>query len=145
MKTNFNELPEFQRDLRQLCKKYRSLNSDLRTFRSIVSITPLSKSKKFAVIHQTETIRIVKACLFCRYLKGSSLRIIYSWNEQEERIEFIELYFMGDKATEDRARIHDYLKTIPTKPQVRSVKDSNSINHHEKPPTRDRKLNSALI
>ena len=145
MKTNFNELPEFQRDLRQLCKKYRSLNSDLRTFRSIVSTTPRGNAKHFEVLTQVESVFIIKARLFCKYLKGSSLRIIYSWNEQEERIEFIELYFMGDKATEDSVRIHEYLKTIPIKPQVRSVKDSNGTNHHEKSPTRNRKLNSALI
>ena len=141
----FNELPEFKKESRKLHKKYRYLLEDLQTFRDVIFAKPLGNSKHFAILTKTESVFIVKARLFCRNLKGSSLRIVYSWNKQEQRIEFIELYFMGDKATENNARIHAYLKTIPTKPQVRSVKDSNDTNHHEKPPTRDRKLNSALI
>ncbi|OQX71403.1 hypothetical protein B6D52_01675, partial [Candidatus Parcubacteria bacterium 4484_255] len=35
--------------------------------------------------YSTEFLRIVKARLFCRYLKGSSLRIVYSYFEQERR------------------------------------------------------------
>ena len=88
MTMNFNQLPEFKKEFKKLQKKYESLPDDLQTFCNTVSVTPIVKSKKFAVIHRTETIRIVKARLFCRYLKGSSLRIIYSWNEQfEQRIE----------------------------------------------------------
>ena len=59
---------------------------------------------------QTESLCIVKARLFCRYLKGTSLRIIYSYFEQEQKIEFIELYFKGDKDNEDRERIKEYLE-----------------------------------
>ena len=97
MTMNFNELPEFKRELKQLHKKYTSLTEDLSTFRDVLFVTPLGNSRHFAVVTRTETIRIVRARLFCRYLKGSSLRIIYSWNEQEQRIEFIQLYFKGDK------------------------------------------------
>ena len=111
---NFNELPEFKRELKQLHKKYKSLPDDLQT-RSATRylVTPIVKSKNFAVVAQTDTTLIVKARLFCRYLKGSSLRIIYSWNEQEQRIEFIQLYFKGDKTNEDRERIKNYLKNNP--------------------------------
>ncbi|MBI2591646.1 MAG: hypothetical protein HYW34_03150 [Candidatus Brennerbacteria bacterium] len=35
---------------------------------------------------------------------------IYSHAEQEQRIEFIELYFKGDKENENRERIKEYLK-----------------------------------
>ena len=97
MTMNFNELPEFKRELKQLHKKYTSLTEDLSTFRDVLFVTPLGNSRHFAVVTRTDTILIVRARLFCRYLKGSSLRIIYSWNEQEQRIEFIQLYFKGDQ------------------------------------------------
>ena len=114
MTMNFNELPEFKRDFKRLHKKYKSLPDDLQTFCDTVSVTPIVKSKNFAVIHRTETIRIVKARLSCRYLKGRSLlRIVYSWNEQEQQIEFIELFFKGNKEAEDRERIRNYLKNSP--------------------------------
>ena len=113
MTMNFNELPEFKRELKQLHKKYTSLTDDLCTFRDVLFVTPLGNSRHFAVVTRTDTILIVKARLFCRYLKGSSLRIIYSWNEQEQRIEFIQLYFKGDKTNEDRERIKNYLKNNP--------------------------------
>lgn len=108
---NFNELPEFQKELKQLRKKYKSLTEDLREFRDVVSAVPLGNSKHFNIITQTDILYIVKARLFCKYLKGSSLRIVYSYFEQEERIEFIEVYFKGEKENEDRERIKAYLRT----------------------------------
>jgi hypothetical protein len=34
----------------------------------------------------------------------SEIRVIYAYHEEEDRIEFIEIYYKGDKASEDRAR-----------------------------------------
>ena len=106
---NFEELSEFQKELKQLRKKYKSLPVDLQQFRAVVSIIPLGNSKHFNIITQTEDLSIVKARLFCRYLKGSSLRIIYAYIKQAQRIDFIELYFKGDKENEDRSKIKKYL------------------------------------
>lgn len=88
---NFDELPEFQKELKRLAKKYKSLPDDLEEFRNVVSVVPLGNSKHFNVITQTEVLHIVKARLFCRYLKGSSLRIVYAYFEKNQHIEFIEL------------------------------------------------------
>ncbi len=109
MKMTFDELPEFEKERKRLARKYRSLSQDLEEFRNIVSVVPLGNQKHFAVIAQDEKLHIVKARLFCRYLKGSSLRVIYSYFEQEQRIEFIEIYFKGDKENEDRHRVREYL------------------------------------
>jgi len=38
----------------------------------------------------------------------SGIRIIYAYHEEEDMIEFIEIYYKGDKASEDRARIVKY-------------------------------------
>lgn len=110
MTMNFDELPEFQKELKRLVKKYKSLREDLQEFCNVVSAVPRGNSKHFNVITQNEVFCIVKARLFCRYLKGSSLRIVYSYFEQEQRIEFIELYFKDDRENEDRDRIREYLQ-----------------------------------
>ena len=109
MTMNFDELPEFQKELKRLAKKYISLPDDLREFRNVVSAVPLGNSKHFNVITKTEVLHIVKARLFCRYLKGSSMRVIYAYFEQTLHIEFIELYYKGDKENEDQSRIKEYL------------------------------------
>ena len=106
---NFNEIPEFQKDCKRLGKKYLSLSDDLQEFRNVVTAIPLGNSKHFSIITQTETLYIVKARLFCRYLKGSALCVIYAYFEQRKRIEFIEVYFKGDRENENYDRIKKYL------------------------------------
>ena len=106
---NFDELREFQKECRNLGKKYRSLPDDLEEFRKVVTTFPRGNSKHFNVIAENEQFCIIKARLFCRYLKGSSLRIIYAYFESIQKIEFIEVYFKGDKENEDRSRVSQYL------------------------------------
>jgi mRNA-degrading endonuclease RelE of RelBE toxin-antitoxin system len=109
---NFSETSEFSKDLKRLVKKYRSLPEDLEEFKKIVASIPLGTSKHFAVLHQQEDVRIIKARLFCRYLKGSSLRIVYAYHEQEGRVVFIELYFKGENEIEDQVRVRQFLDEI---------------------------------
>lgn len=116
---NFDERPEFQKEFKQLGKKYRSLPEDLREFCKVVSATPLplGNSKRFNIIEkvdaQTGPLFIVKARLSCKYLKKKPvLRIVYCYFEQEQRIEFIELYYKGDKENENRRRIDNYLESV---------------------------------
>jgi len=59
--------------------------------------------------------QIYKARKFaCKSLKGigsrSGIRIIYAYYEKEDKIEFIEIYFKGDKEAEDRERILKHYK-----------------------------------
>jgi hypothetical protein len=109
MMMKFDELPEFQKDCKILGKKFKSLTDDLKEFRTVVSAVPLGNTKHFVIITQTKVLHIVKARLFCRYLKGSSLRVIYAYFEQEQRIEFIEVYFKGASENENHDRIKQYL------------------------------------
>lgn len=121
---NFSELPEFVKEYKRLAKKYRSILSDLQEFKNVVSVVPLGNSKHFNIIIQTKSVKIIKARFFCRYLKGSSLRIIYSYFETKKKIEFIEMYFKGDKENEDKKKNEAIykisrfvtLKLLPRKP-----------------------------
>ena len=110
MMIHFNELPIFQKEFKHLKKKYKSLSEDLKEFRKVIVVSPLGTQKHFSIIAQKESLYIIKARFFCKYLKGSSLRIIYSYFQQEERIQFIELYYKGSKENEDVLRIKNYLK-----------------------------------
>ena len=110
MKTNYNELPEFSKEFKRFLKKYKSLRRDLEEFKRIVDVAPLGNSKHFNVIARNEQCVLVKARLFCRYLKGSSLRIVYAFYCQSYKIEFIEIYFKSEKENKDRERIKEYLK-----------------------------------
>lgn len=110
MTMNFNELPQFTKEFKQLSKKYRSLPDDLNEFKKIVTALPIGVGKHFNVVTQNDLVKVIKARFFCRYLKGSSLRVIYSYVKEENIIEFIEIYFKGDKANEDHERIRLYLK-----------------------------------
>lgn len=117
---DINELAEYKKDLRKLSKKYNTLPEDLETFidkqlklfhkleinnGGIVRISDLSisypeiyKARKFA----------------CRSLKGtgsrSGIRVIYAYYPDQDKIEFIEIYYKGDKDNEDRQRILAHYK-----------------------------------
>lgn len=110
---SFNPLPEFRRELRKLSRKYGTLDSDLETFKQVLLSSPIGFGKNFIIIHSTEVVKIVKARMACRSLRGNSLRIIYAYLEREERVEFIEIYHKGNKENKDRNRIKEYLKRAP--------------------------------
>ncbi|EKD51876.1 MAG: hypothetical protein ACD_62C00169G0019 [uncultured bacterium] len=112
MTIRFNELPSFAKEFRRLAKKYKSLPADLEEFKHILSSLPLGTNKHFNVITKNEQCVVLKARFFCRYLKGSSLRIIYGYKEKTASIDFIEIYFKGEKESEDRNKICEYLESI---------------------------------
>jgi hypothetical protein len=106
MMMNFDQLPEFQKEFESLSRKYKSLPDDLKEFCNVVSAVPLGNSKHFNIITQTESLCVIKARLFCRYLKGSSLRIIYAYHPATLKTDFIEIYFKDRKS---HKRIQKYL------------------------------------
>ncbi len=111
MKMRFNELPEFEKEFKKLRKKYKSLPKDLKLFKEVLTKIPFGNSKHFNILVETENLCIVKARFFCKYLKGSSLRIIYGYFEKDKKIEFIEIYYKGDKGREDKKRVREYISS----------------------------------
>jgi len=117
----FNEvhqLPEFKKDLKKLSKKYKTLPEDLETFIKV----QLKLLHKLG-IDNGGVVRIsglgvgyphlYKARRFaCKSLKGgggrSGIRIIYAYYPNEDKIEFVEIYYKGDKENEDKQRILAY-------------------------------------
>ena len=107
---NFSSLPKFEKEFKRLCKKYKTLDDDLEKLKRVLAHCPTGIGKSFIIIHSTETIKIVKARMAYRELREQSIRIIYAYFEQEQKIEFIELYYKGNKENEDRERIGEFLK-----------------------------------
>ena len=107
-------LPEFDRDLKRLVKKYCTLEEDIKNFiKTQLKLYHELKIDNGGIFRITglgfDCPKIYKAKKFaCRSLKGGSnsgVRIIYAYYESEGRIEFIEIYYKGYKENEDRQRI----------------------------------------
>ena len=108
-------LTEFDKDFKKLRKRFRTLDEDLKVFieKQLKLFHKLGIDNKGCVRMFDLGIsypEIYKARKFaCRSLKGkgaaSGIRIIYGYYSNEDAIEFIEMYYKGDKANEDRQRI----------------------------------------
>lgn len=108
--SNFSRTPEFEREYRKLLKRYRSLAEDIAFFEGVLAEFPTGKGSKFVTLHHGVDCVVVKARLMCRALRDSSLRIVYVWHKSTATVEYIELYYKGDKENEDRERIKEFLK-----------------------------------
>lgn len=117
----FNEiyrLPEFDKDLKKLGRRFKTLEADLEIF--ITAQLNLYHKQKIdnKGIFQIPGLNIDAPGVFkakkfaCRALKGSGvnsgIRVIYAYFEAEDKIDLIEIYYKGDKENEDRERIKRY-------------------------------------
>ncbi len=121
-KIEYGVIDSFQKDLKRLLKKYRTLEEDLETVkRNAIELYHLEHIDSQSIFPMqgfcTEKIQVCKIKKFaCKALKGkgskSGIRIIYAFHCQSYKIDFIEIYFKGDKEKEDRKRIKNYLGTF---------------------------------
>ena len=113
---NFDELPEFKKDVKTLVKKYRTLHDDLAIVKKVLEVSPDERPPFSFQIDNLglETCIIKVKKIACKALKGrgvnSGLRLIYAYFPAEQSITFIELYHKSDKESEDRERITDNFK-----------------------------------
>ena len=121
MALNIVQRPEFEKDFKKLKKRFRTLDEDLDIFiRSALTLFHEEGIDYGGIVVISdlgiEEPKIFKVRKFAsRSLKGrgnqSGIRIIYAYFKYEDRIEFIEIYFKGDKENEDRERIKkSYMK-----------------------------------
>lgn len=108
--SDFSRLPEFDKELRKLSKKYSSLVSDIEDIKPILLSCPTGIGKNFTVIHSSEDIKIVKVRIHCESLRARTIRLIYTYQENKIKFIYIEVYFKGNNVNEDRKRIKQYLK-----------------------------------
>jgi len=113
-------LPEFEKDIHKLSRRFKTIEDDLRIFiEKELKLFHKLKIDNKGIFHipglQIENPKIFKAKKFaCRSLKGkgihSGIRLIYAYFEEENIIELIEIYYKGDKENEDKQRIFKYYK-----------------------------------
>ena len=112
----FDSLPEYEKDLKGLLKKYRTLVSDLEDVKKVLMVQPDARPPfsyrmdglgiKSCVIK----IKKIASDSFKGRGSNSGFRLVYAHFEEEGRIIFVELYHKNDKETEDRDRILKHFK-----------------------------------
>lgn len=120
---NFSESPEFQKDIKALGKKVRTLQSDIQ--RVYARIEPLYvpvkdvdletyrklffDGKRATILRQTETYEIIKMRLDTdtRTMQGK-LRLVFVAVVSSGTVTFVEIYAKNNKAREDQQRIKKY-------------------------------------
>jgi mRNA-degrading endonuclease YafQ of YafQ-DinJ toxin-antitoxin module len=110
---------KFSKELKRFSKKYRSLPEDISKLQGILRALPEGSGQKhWNRLHVTGDglVVIFKVRLSCASLKGQSLfRAIYAYNKRDEElvlIDFIELYYKGEKSNEDRGFIQEYIDSL---------------------------------
>ncbi len=112
----FDELTEFKRDLKNLLKRFGTLNDDLDVVKRVLEVSPDERPPfSFRIDNLGLESCIIKVKkIACKSLKGrgvnSGLRLIYAYFLNEQKITFIELYHKCDKENEDKKRIKDNFK-----------------------------------
>ena len=120
---NYSETPEFARDFKRLLTKFPSLAEDLAIVKQYdIELFHCQKIDRRGIFKienagNDENLQFFKIKKFaCKSLKGrgskSGIRVIYAFHCAKLKIDFIEIYFKGEKTNEDRERIRAYLKKI---------------------------------
>ncbi len=118
---DISRLPEFEKDLKRLLKRFKTLEYDLEIFIQ----TELNLYHKLKIdnkgIFQIPGLQIVNPKIYkakkfaCRSLKGkgvqSGIRVIYAYFEEVYKVELIEIYYKSDKENEDKERILKHYRT----------------------------------
>jgi len=110
-----SRLREFEKDMKKLLKRFKTLEDDLTIFiKTELNLYYKLKIDNGGIFQipdlQIKNPKIYKAKKFaCRSLKGkgvkSGIRVIYAYFEGKDKIELIEIYYKGDKENENRQRI----------------------------------------
>jgi mRNA-degrading endonuclease RelE of RelBE toxin-antitoxin system len=108
---DFETLTGYDKDLKRLLKKYRTLNRDLDDVKKVLRIRPDAQppfSFRIEGLGITSCVIKIKKIASDNF-KGrgsnSGFRLIYAYFKEEQKIVFVELYHKNDKENEDRQRI----------------------------------------
>ena len=107
----FESLEEYDKDLKRLLKKYRTLENDIDSVKDVLTVRP-NASPPFSF--QIEGLGISTCVIKVKKIasdsfKGrgvnSGFRLVYAYFAEEQRIVFVELYHKNEKDNEDKSRI----------------------------------------
>lgn len=110
MSVKIEKLTEFEKDIKQLRKKYKTIDDDISLVEKVIAIEPTARPPFSFQIDNLglETCVIKVRKIASRSFKGrgamSGFRLIYAHFEKENRVVFIELYHKSAKEVEDRIK-----------------------------------------
>ncbi len=109
-------LEEYNKDLKRLSKKYRTLTDDLEVVKKVLFVNPKERPPfSFRIDNlglETCVIKVKKIASKSFKGKGvnSGFRLIYAHFEKKNRIVLIEIYHKSTKDIEDKKRIMSTFK-----------------------------------
>lgn len=113
---NFDQTPEFAKELKAFAKKYRSLATDLRKFQILISSSEELERLHFfegsmaTKLSTGDDYEVIKARLDCESLGNKQmLRVVYIRRFASHSVLFVELFARNVKSREDDKRIKNYL------------------------------------
>lgn len=123
---NFEQTPEFKKDLKRLSKKWRSLPSDIKAaethivplyqqLASEVTVEDYRKlffaSKKATILHTVGDIEVVKMRLDCATLgTNKKTRIVFVAVKIKNTIHFVELFAKNNGERENEKRYARFMR-----------------------------------
>lgn len=108
----FSALPEFDKELKKLSKKYPTLKADIEDIKPVLIQCPTGIGKNFIIIKVKEDVIFVKVRIHCESLRSRVVRLVYAYHKDRIEFVYIEVYFKGEKENEDRKRIDEYLNNF---------------------------------
>ena len=116
----YSETEQFQKEFKKLNKRFKTLKEDLEIAKpSAIKLfhdLNIDNRSVFELAgYSPSSFKLYKLKKFaCKSLKGkginSGIRVIYAFYETEAKVEFIEIYYKGDKELEDKQRLLNYCK-----------------------------------
>ena len=101
----------FQKELRKLTKRYRSLPEDLKILERLILKFPEGEDSRHCnALKKEAQMYICKHRMMCRAVKGSEFRVVYFYDGKAFELLYLEIYFKGDKTTEDSKRVEAFWK-----------------------------------
>ncbi len=110
--STFSSLPEFDKELKKLSRKYPTLPSDIDDIKPILLDCPTGSGKNFIIVKVSGSVKVIKVDIHCESLRSRSIRLIYAYHQDRIEFMYLEVYFKGDKENEDRSRIEEYMNSI---------------------------------
>lgn len=96
----------FQKELKKLKKRYRSLPEDLKILEKLILKFPEGEDSRHCNALKKEAHRcICKRRMMCRAVKGSEFRVVYFYDGKALELLYLEIYFKGDKPTQNSKRV----------------------------------------
>lgn len=121
---NFDTCPEFDREVKRLSKKWRSLPDDLNDAKIQINSLYVGEdeadlieyraaffnNKRASILNLSKDVEVVKMRLDVAALsRNDKVRLIFVAIKSRNEIKFIELFAKNEKSREDQKRIRKYL------------------------------------